>query len=101
MTDVTTVMYSTHEVAVLSGLTFRQLDYWARLGVIWPEVEARGSGSQRCWSEQQAEWLMKIGDAYRLAERRGLALCPPAIGHIWQAMVNGEDWEVTLWVGRS
>jgi len=93
-----TATYSTHEVAELTGLTFRQLDYWARLGVIWPEVEARGSGSQRQWSEQQAEWLLRIGDAYRIAEHRGLALLPSAVGHIWTALMAGEDWEVNLCV---
>lgn len=98
MTSTMSATYSTHEVCELTGLSFRQLDYWARLGVIWPAVEARGSGSHRVWSEQQVEWLMKIADAYRIADRRGLALLPSAVGHIWTALMAGEDWEVNLCV---
>jgi len=34
-----------------AGITYRQLDYWARTGLIQPEVRgARGSGSQRLYS---------------------------------------------------
>lgn len=33
------------------GITYRQLDYWARTGLVRPSVsEARGSGSQRLYS---------------------------------------------------
>jgi len=93
--------YSTAEVAALAGLTYRIVDYWVRQGVIWPEVEAHGSGSRRGWSSQQAEWLMRIGEAYRMGERRGLDLTALAVGHIWRSLQAGEDWEVTLWVGPT
>ncbi len=49
-----------HEVSVgyrgptacsAAGITYRQLDYWARTGLVEPTVrEARGSGSQRLYS---------------------------------------------------
>ena len=77
MTNVATASYSTHEVAALSGLTYRILDYWCRQGVIWPDVEAHGSGS------------------------RGLDLTALAVGHIWRALMDGEDWEINLWVGPT
>ncbi|HEY9291862.1 MAG TPA: MerR family transcriptional regulator [Microlunatus sp.] len=33
------------------GITYRQLDYWARTGLVIPEIRgARGSGSQRLYS---------------------------------------------------
>lgn len=33
------------------GITYRQLDYWARTGLVRPELkEARGSGTQRLYS---------------------------------------------------
>ena len=36
---------------VASGITYRQLDYWARTGLVRPEIRAaRGSGSQRLYS---------------------------------------------------
>lgn len=35
----------------LAGITYRQLDYWARTGLIVPSVaDARGSGSNRLYS---------------------------------------------------
>ena len=34
-----------------AGITYRQLDYWARTGLVRPEIRAaRGSGSQRLYS---------------------------------------------------
>ena len=34
-----------------AGITYRQLDYWARTGLLQPSVRAaRGSGSQRLYS---------------------------------------------------
>ena len=34
-----------------AGITYRQLDYWARTGLVTPEIRgARGSGSQRLYS---------------------------------------------------
>ena len=34
-----------------AGITYRQLDYWARTGLLQPSIRAaRGSGSQRLYS---------------------------------------------------
>lgn len=39
------------QVCKLVGITYRQLDYWARTGLLKPSVaQARGSGSQRLYS---------------------------------------------------
>src|SRR5487761_1160163 len=39
------------QVCTLIGITYRQLDYWARTGLLRPSVaEARGSGSKRLYS---------------------------------------------------
>ena len=43
--------YRAPQVCNLVGITYRQLDYWARTGLITPSVQsARGSGSQRLYS---------------------------------------------------
>lgn len=43
--------YRAPQVCNLVGITYRQLDYWARTGLITPSVqEAHGSGSQRLYS---------------------------------------------------
>ena len=39
------------EVCSVVGITYRQLDYWARTGLLRPSIaDARGSGSQRRYS---------------------------------------------------
>ncbi|MBV8463175.1 MAG: MerR family transcriptional regulator, partial [Acidimicrobiales bacterium] len=39
------------QVCSLVGITYRQLDYWARTGLLRPSIaEATGSGSQRRYS---------------------------------------------------
>ncbi len=39
------------QVCAIVGITYRQLDYWARTGLVRPSLaEARGSGTQRRYS---------------------------------------------------
>src|SRR5580658_10600394 len=39
------------QVCTLIGITYRQLDYWARTGLLRPSIaDARGSGTQRRYS---------------------------------------------------
>ncbi len=39
------------QVCAIVGITYRQLDYWARTDLLRPSIsEARGSGTQRCYS---------------------------------------------------
>ena len=43
--------YRGPQVCAIVGITYRQLDYWARTGLLHPSInEARGSGSQRVYS---------------------------------------------------
>jgi DNA-binding transcriptional MerR regulator len=43
--------YRAPQVCSLVGITYRQLDYWARTGLIQPSVQsAQGSGTQRRYS---------------------------------------------------
>ncbi len=45
------VGYRAPQVCSLVGITYRQLDYWARTGLIQPSVQsAQGSGTQRRYS---------------------------------------------------
>src|SRR5215467_5758503 len=37
------------------GITYRQLDYWCRTGVLEPVVEAQGSGYYRALDRKEAE----------------------------------------------
>ena len=43
--------FSGPQVCALVGITYRQLDYWARTGLLVPTIaEAKGSGSKRRYS---------------------------------------------------
>ena len=43
--------YSGNQAASVVGITYRQLDYWARTELVRPSItEARGSGSRRLYS---------------------------------------------------
>ena len=53
-------LYSSKEAAKLSGISYRQLDHWTRLGVIKPEQEAKGTGTARRWSPAQLVELRVI-----------------------------------------
>jgi DNA-binding transcriptional MerR regulator len=59
--------YRVPEVCKLVGITYRQLDYWARTGLVNPSVRAAGgSGTQRLYSFRdlvQLKVIKKLIDA--------------------------------------
>jgi DNA-binding transcriptional MerR regulator len=53
--------YRVPEVTKIVGISYRQLDYWARTGLVRPSVrDAQGSGSQRLYSFQDLAMLKLI-----------------------------------------
>ncbi|MDH2903687.1 MAG: MerR family transcriptional regulator [Actinomycetota bacterium] len=51
MSDVTVMGFSGPRVCRLTGVSYRQLDYWARTELVTPSINpARGSGSKRTYS---------------------------------------------------
>jgi len=53
--------YRVPEVCKLVGISYRQLDYWARTGLVTPSVrDAGGSGTQRLYSFQDLVILRVI-----------------------------------------
>ncbi len=51
MATTSTTGFSGPTVCRLTGVTYRQLDYWARTGLVTPSIApARGSGSKRAYS---------------------------------------------------
>lgn len=53
--------YRAPEVVKLVGVTYRQLDYWARTGLVKPSVrDASGSGTQRLYGFQDLVLLRSI-----------------------------------------
>jgi len=56
----TGVYVNTYAAARIAGITYRQLDYWCRQGIIEPTVGAVGSGSRREFSRDEVRlaWAM-------------------------------------------
>lgn len=53
--------YRVPEVCRIVGITYRQLDYWARTGLVKPSIkDAEGSGTQREYSFQDLAQLRII-----------------------------------------
>ena len=53
--------YRVPEVTKIVGISYRQLDYWARTGLVRPSVQdAHGSGTQRLYSFQDLALLKLI-----------------------------------------
>ena len=49
--DGSVLGYRGPQVCSIVGITYRQLDYWARTGLLHPSIsQAKGSGSQRIYS---------------------------------------------------
>ena len=64
------------QVCKIVGITYRQLDYWARTGLLRPSItDARGSGTQRCYSYHDVldlkviKQLLDAGVSLRQARR--------------------------------
>ena len=60
------VTYRGPQVCALAGITYRQLDYWCRVGLLRPERPARGSGSQRGFSTRETQVAWVLGQLSRL-----------------------------------
>jgi DNA-binding transcriptional MerR regulator len=53
--------YRAPETKRIAGITYRQLDYWTRTGLVTPSIkDAHGSGSQRLYSFQDLATLRVI-----------------------------------------
>ena len=60
------------QVCSLVGITYRQLDYWARTNLLRPSIsEARGSGTQRRYSYRD---LLELKVIKRLLDAEGVLL---------------------------
>jgi DNA-binding transcriptional MerR regulator len=64
------------QVCKIVGITYRQLDYWARTELLRPSItDARGSGTQRCYSYRDVvdlkviKRLLDAGISLRQARR--------------------------------
>ena len=57
---------SSKQVCALTGVTYRQLDYWVGLGVIEGQGSP-GSGMPRIWTSEQVQRVREVQDALQRA----------------------------------
>lgn len=66
--------FSAVEACQLAGVTYRQLDYWARNGQVVPSIaEAGGSGTARRYSSYDVAQLRVLGRLHALGIKPNLA----------------------------
>lgn len=85
--------YSSTQACGFAEVSYRQLDYWAGLGVIDPSIQrGRGSGTQRRFSETDICALRICGRLARLgAEVSALALVVREVC-AFPDVVAGAEW---------
>jgi hypothetical protein len=59
--------YSTLEAATQAGVTYRQVDYWLRRGIIQVDDPQPGSGHQRRFTQSEVDRLMEVVTIYSAA----------------------------------
>lgn len=64
--------FSSVEACDLADVTYRQLDYWARTGLVVPTVRARGSGTRRRYTLEEVQILSLVGKMTKIGVRFGL-----------------------------
>lgn len=80
-------LFSSPDTCRMARVSFRQIDYWARTGVIEPDTPATGSGSHRRFTGAQVRDIAMIG---RLRE---LGVGLEAIGEV---LAVTDEWERAL-----
>jgi DNA-binding transcriptional MerR regulator len=75
---------TTVEACTASGATYRQLDYWIKLGYLKPDNAKDGSGSQRTWNGTE------VAVAHLMIRLLRVGFIPKKASEIARSVVNGE-----------
>lgn len=89
----------TTEVMDRTGATYRQLDFWARIGLIKPAARAAmGSGTRREYSNGQVDVIAILVDLLRLGwELRRAAAAAQEIAVTGRTSLTGALVAVEAW----
>lgn len=98
MGEAARLEWSTKEVSELTGLTFRQLDWAVRSGLLTPRMEGSGPGHARRWDEGD------VADAKVLATMRELEV-PAWVAKKLLPGYRSSPWrqgpgEFFIWIGE-
>lgn len=79
------------ELCEITGLSYRQVDYWTRRGVLNPAHEIMGSGTHRRWSDLET----RVAVVAATLHRYGLGLDVIAV-----AAEHMREWSEDEWTGH-
>ena len=84
-------------VCEVVGVTYRQLDYWARTGLIMPTIPARGSGTQRLYSLDDVVLVRLVAVMLNGAASTGrVERLRPAVSLVRNALADTPDGPLWL-----
>jgi DNA-binding transcriptional MerR regulator len=98
-TDQQERLFSSTEVCRLSGISYRQLDYWDRRLFVSPSVGASGSGSRRRWSRDSIVLANVMASMAAISCR--LDQTGPVLEHLKVLRRRGIPWPSVLTLGPS
>lgn len=81
--------FTTNQAATLTGTTYRQVDYWCRVGLLRPSIrDAAGSGTERLFSSADVVSIRLIRSLLSKGVdhdviREALALDPAHAAFLW------------------
>lgn len=61
-----TELFTSYQAASAAGISYRQLDYWTRIGLISSSLSAHGSGSRRRFALRDVLLLCAVAELMRL-----------------------------------
>jgi hypothetical protein len=77
--------FTAYQACLVTGITYRQLDYWAREGLAIPATPAQGSGSRRRYDYDD---LIRLRVARELADIHCLRAAAPLLPEIGKASTD-------------
>lgn len=83
------ITYSTDEVALLAGVSYRQMDYWLRTGKVAPDTDNKpGSGYARSFTEEQVALICTTVSRWREAQA---VVDDFRSGALWSAVIEEDE----------
>lgn len=90
-------MIRSSDLPRLVGISYRQLDYWTRQGVLIPAQDANGSGTQRLWSEDEARIARMLGALRQLGARLRVLARVADVMRAWPE----NDWHGVVYIDAT
>lgn len=90
--------YNAPQVVHLTGVTYREWDYWTRVGLIQPAIKARGSGTVRRYlgAELDTARLVRALRDFEIGLRRAFTIARAVVARDEYRAVLGDVFELVV-----